>query len=163
MGLTMDLSKLLGDLYAADDQADHDDDRADDPATDQGPAGDDRSGGEPAVAVEAPASARSEREASAAPDWSNETRLDQVFASWTPGPPSDAPAAEREIAYSGLADSMDEARLRAEAEPEAGPVMGNAAEAAEPSAGDGLSWSRSDDDVLPYRRDRRRRLSRLRR
>jgi hypothetical protein len=32
-----------------------------------------------------------------APEWSDESRLDAAFADWTPGPPSDAPAAERAL------------------------------------------------------------------
>lgn len=32
-----------------------------------------------------------------APQWSDEAHLDEVFASWTPGPPASAPAAEREM------------------------------------------------------------------
>ncbi|MDQ1402164.1 MAG: hypothetical protein QOG03_480 [Actinomycetota bacterium] len=32
-----------------------------------------------------------------APEWADESRLDAAFADWTPGPPSDAPAAERAL------------------------------------------------------------------
>ncbi|HEX2040194.1 MAG TPA: hypothetical protein VHF47_10730 [Acidimicrobiales bacterium] len=42
-----------------------------------------------------------------APDWADEHRLDEVFAQWTPGPPAEAPAAEREI----VADVRPPARL----------------------------------------------------
>lgn len=38
--------------------------------------------------------------ADAAPAWADEQKLDEVFAQWTPGPPADAPAAEREMAES---------------------------------------------------------------
>lgn len=65
----MDLSKLLGDLYQTDE-------------TDSPDA-------MPAASSSQPA---------AAPEWANEARLDEAFASWKPGPPDDAPAAERELA-----------------------------------------------------------------
>jgi hypothetical protein len=32
-----------------------------------------------------------------APAWADEDRLDEAFSQWTPGPPADAPAAEREM------------------------------------------------------------------
>jgi hypothetical protein len=32
-----------------------------------------------------------------APEWADEDRLDEAFEGWTPGPPADAPAAEREM------------------------------------------------------------------
>ncbi|MDP8974932.1 MAG: hypothetical protein M3N28_00890, partial [Actinomycetota bacterium] len=63
----MDLSKLLGDLYETDE-------------TDSPPG---------------PMSA--EPSTPAGPEWANEARLDEAFASWKPGPPDDAPAAEREV------------------------------------------------------------------
>ena len=45
-----------------------------------------------------PASGGRERRAEPpAPEWSDEAHLDKVFADWTPGPPAEAPAAEREI------------------------------------------------------------------
>jgi hypothetical protein len=62
-----DLSHLLGDVYG------------DDPD------------GEP-VRREPAAEQRS-----AAPDWADDSVLDAAFANWTPGPPPDAPAAEREV------------------------------------------------------------------
>ena len=62
-----DLSNLLGDVYG------------DDPD------------GEP-VRREPPAEGRS-----AAPAWADESVLDAAFANWTPGPPLDAPAAERAV------------------------------------------------------------------
>ena len=33
-----------------------------------------------------------------APEWADEQRLDEAFADWTPGPPPEAPAMEREMA-----------------------------------------------------------------
>ncbi len=68
----MDLSKLLGDLY----ETDHTDE------------------------TDSPSDAMSEAPSSRpapGPEWANEARLDEAFASWKPGPPDDAPAAEREM------------------------------------------------------------------
>jgi hypothetical protein len=62
-----DLSNMLGDVYG---------DGPDD---------------EP-VRREPPADGRS-----VAPDWADESVLDAAFANWTPGPPLDAPAAERDV------------------------------------------------------------------
>ena len=67
--MDMDLSKLLSDVY----------DRSETPA-----------------AEPQPKPARPPR--FAAPAWADDDRLDKVFADWTPGPPPEAPAAEREIA-----------------------------------------------------------------
>jgi hypothetical protein len=64
-----DLSNLLGDVYG------------DDPD------------GEP-VRHEPPAGERAEHDP---PAWADESVLDAAFANWTPGPPPDAPAAEREV------------------------------------------------------------------
>ncbi len=36
-------------------------------------------------------------EATAVPDWAEDDVLDRFFASWTPGPPPDAPSAELEM------------------------------------------------------------------
>ena len=104
--------------------------------------------------------------AQAVPEWADDAHLDEAFASWTPGPPPEAPAAEREMAMhddpmsrrridDDLAAALTEAltaspvsldpdiaddhqdplvELRLEPEPE--PVRG---------------WSRGDDDVLPQR------------
>jgi hypothetical protein len=115
----MDLSKLLGELYTAEDD-------------------------DLVVEAERPQEPDPVDTASA-PDWSDEARLDQVFASWVPGPPSDAPAAEREMASSPLPAPVDEPRTAVEAGIAPAP-----------------SWTPADDDVLPYRRSGRR-LSLLRR
>jgi hypothetical protein len=64
-----------------------------------------------------------------APEWADEQRLDEVFAQWTPGPPADAPAAEREMAAhvtpldDDLAAALTEA-LAADGGPSADPVAG---------------------------------------
>lgn len=39
-----------------------------------------------------------------APEWADDDRLDQAFEGWTPGPPADAPAAEREMSMSVVMD-----------------------------------------------------------
>lgn len=72
-----DLSRVLGDLYGED---------------------------EPAAEGSSPPSPRARFQATA-PEWANEDRLDEAFASWTPGPPADAPAAER--AMSVVIDTPD--------------------------------------------------------
>jgi hypothetical protein len=63
-----DLSHLLGAVYG-DEQHDPDDH---------------------SVPVEPP-------EAERPPDWADDAHLDAAFADWTPGPPDDAPAAERAV------------------------------------------------------------------
>jgi hypothetical protein len=70
-----DLSDMLGDVYG--------DDANGEPAR---PAAEAASGAQPAP--KAP---------SAAPAWADESVLDAAFANWTPGPPLDAPAAERDV------------------------------------------------------------------
>lgn len=120
----MDLSRLLGDLY--DD-------------------GDDR------PENEAPASPLATGEG---PEWADESRLDAAFASWTPGPPSDAPAAEQDMARVDTPGPQlvpqappDEARSPERSE-EGAPTE------ASPPAAERRRWTRSDDDVLPQRRRR---------
>ncbi|MDP8975412.1 MAG: hypothetical protein M3N28_03410 [Actinomycetota bacterium] len=89
----MDLSKLLGDLY----ETDHTDE------TDSPPDG----------MSEAPSS-----QPAPGPEWANEARLDEAFASWKPGPPDDAPAAEREMAdhYQDTSPSQLQAALPSDAQ-----------------------------------------------
>lgn len=72
-----DLSRVLGDLYGENE-----------------PAADGSSAPSPRARFQA-----------TAPDWAAEDRLDEAFASWTPGPPADAPAAER--AMSVVIDTPD--------------------------------------------------------
>ena len=164
----MDLSKLLDDLYEADGSATG----AGDPAavevarSSDGTAGDQYQ--ETAMGFHT----------GAAPEWSDEARLDEVFAFWTPGPPSDAPAAEREMAYAGgpgLAAPAAPSDMDLDASfPEAFPELSADQIGAElPSehgrsepeleAGEARPWSRSDDDVLPHSRRRAGRRLSLRR
>ena len=169
----MDLSKLLGDLYEGDgppaDEAD--------PAAGTADVGE---GGTPDDAGNANAStdpstdaigdqsdagqAEGGYDASAGPDWSDEVRLERAFADWTPGPPSGAPAAEREMAYAGATPSARS--LQADPQALASPIAGDvghldgahqemAAEEAVVEPSEIRPWSRSDDDVLPRARRRR--------
>lgn len=46
-----------------------------------------------------------------APEWADEERLDEAFDGWTPGPPADAPAAEREMSVVMDAPFVPAARL----------------------------------------------------
>lgn len=125
----MDLSKLLGELYTAEDDD---------------------------LVVEADQPHEPEpADAASAPDWSDEAHLDQVFSSWVPGPPPDAPAAEREMASTPPPEPPPETGDDAPAHPEPGSVVQATTAPAPP-------WTRTDDDVLRYRRGRRR-LSLLRR
>ncbi|MDP8992605.1 MAG: hypothetical protein M3N31_06095 [Actinomycetota bacterium] len=158
----MDLSKLLGDLYDAEKTAapPGGDQSEDDRPADEHPA--DHRGDPPTASA---------LDTSAGPEWSDEAHLDEVFASWTPGPPSDAPAAERAMGDPDASDPRRDAPLpqpRAEApvgaEPgsevdEGGSEQGTS-EPAQP-----LRWVRAHDDVLPHRRGGRRgpRLNLLRR
>jgi hypothetical protein len=91
-----------------------------------------------------------------APEWSSEEALDEAFASWVPGPSSDAPSAERSIVADALGQpavqpvptvsdwALDTAPLAVE------PV-------AEPVAERSSRWHPNDDDILPARRLRKRR------
>lgn len=88
-----------------------------------------------------------------APSWSSEEALDEVFASWVPGPGADSSAAERSM-VAGVAgevvsftptSTVDEWLLETE------PVA-EAVAASVPAR-----WSPSDDDILPARRGRGRR------
>lgn len=76
-----DLSELLGDLYGTYGSPDPDG---------------------PPVRHEPPA-----HERAPLPDWADDDELDRAFAGWQPGPPPEAPAAERNV----LADALSEALL----------------------------------------------------
>lgn len=119
----MDLSKVLGDVYA-----DH--------------------------AASTP---------QAAPEWADEAHLDQAFANWTPGPPADAPAAEREMAAHvdlgsrrRIDDDLAAALTEALSSPPSSPEPQVAELIAEiptlaPEPIPLHGWRRGDDDVLPAR------------
>lgn len=82
--LMADLSKVLGDVYGA---------------------------GQPATPAAAPAPADAEaapRREPAAPEWADDSRLDEAFANWNPGPGPDAPAAERDLFVNTPSRPLDE-------------------------------------------------------
>jgi hypothetical protein len=85
-----DLSRLLGDVYGASTPA-TEDAEADPTTPPASSAPVDDPPGPPVEAVE------SDLTASAAPGWADEAVLDEAFAEWVPGPPSDADAEERDI------------------------------------------------------------------
>jgi hypothetical protein len=151
----MDLSKLLGDLYETNEA----DAPVDAPFANNSPAS-------PASPVSPPAPG---------PEWADEALLDEAFASWKPGPPDDAPAAEREMANGfpgtsfpqldgafGSDDHLDGSMLTRDlAMFEGGtpPSVETDVEAADPiEPGPPRMWTRADDDVLPNRRGGRRAL-----
>lgn len=111
----MYLSRMLSDLYEAEEEP------SDAPAGPEEP--------EEAEQETAPTSLLP----SEAPEWSDEHRLDEFFATWAPGPPADASAAERELVGAAASDGGPPADAGAETRAEARP------------------WTRSDDDVLPGR------------
>lgn len=109
------------------------------------------------------------------PEWADDAHLDQVFAGWTPGPPADAPAAEREMAAhieptrrridDELAGALTKALTANPIAPE--PLFADQADEADdeltPAHIDELIatrepmrvWTRGDDDVLPARTARK--------
>jgi hypothetical protein len=109
-----------------------------------------------ADADEAPAATR-------APEWSSEEALDEVFASWVPGPGDDASSAERsivsEVHDAPVAEVPPMDTWLSDTEPttaasfeELAPVV-----TLTPMT---LRWSPSDDDILPRKRGPRRSLRR---
>jgi hypothetical protein len=163
-----DLSRLLGDVYEASTPSAEDVDAAD-PTTPTAavPAADDP----PAPPME------DADDRAAAPGWADESVLDEAFAEWVPGPPSDAHAEERDMladvepaetvaepididAWLGP-DEIDhgpepEARAAPDAVEAFVPPM-PADQPAPPVAAD-TPWTRTSDDLLPRGR-RGRRLS----
>lgn len=112
------------------------------------------------------------------PEWADDAHLDQVFAGWTPGPPADAPAAEREMAAhvepasrrridDDLASALTQALTANPIAPE--PLFAQQGDTEQ--ADDELThthvaelvalreptraWSREDDDILPARGTRK--------
>ena len=55
-------------------------------------------GGAPATGGERAVGAEPGPPTVAVPEWATDAALDEAFASWSPGPPCEAPAAEREMA-----------------------------------------------------------------
>ena len=84
-----DLSRLLGDVYGASTPP-AEDAEVTEPTTPMAtPAAADDPPAPPADAVDAGRPA--------APGWADDAVLDEAFADWVPGPPSDADAEERDI------------------------------------------------------------------
>jgi hypothetical protein len=96
-----------------------------------------------------------------APSWSSEEALDDAFSSWVPGPPDDAPSAERSIVADAWNDTVVDVPAT-DAAPELEPALetwlADTAPVVEPTSGQ-PRWSPSDDDILPSRRGRRFRLA----
>ena len=104
--------------------------------------------------------------ATRAPAWSSEEALDEVFASWVPGPGDGASSAERSI-VAGMDDApVAEVPSRAawlvDTEPAAPEPVETLATAAADAALAPLTlrWSPTDDDILPRKRGPRRTLRR---
>jgi hypothetical protein len=139
-----DLSRLLGNVYGDDA-----------PATDA-----------PATFDEAVPT----RAVAKLPEWADEDVLDEAFAHWVPGPPADAPAAERSMLTELAADTIPAAPTAA---PAAEPAFAQPVVEIDDSSHDDLyqpmidpllaavtaqaaiehavsrGWQRGDDDILP--------------
>jgi hypothetical protein len=174
-----DLSRLLGDVYGASTPPAEDAEATDPTTPGAGPAAADDPPAPPVEAVETDVTRP------AAPGWADDAVLDEAFAEWVPGPPSDADAEERDIladvepaetvaepididAWLGP-DPVDEVEASAEADVEAEPIEATApldafVPPAEPETEvhraieAEAAWSRESDDLLPRSR-RGRRLS----
>jgi hypothetical protein len=171
-----DLSRLLGDVYGASTPPAEDVDAAD-PTTPTAAV--------PAAADDPPAPPVEDVDAGdspAAPGWADEAVLDEAFAEWVPGPPSDAVAEERDILAdvepaeavaepididAWLGPEADDATIDADAGPEGhGDELAATqrfepfvpSPAPEPLAQGEAGWTRTSDDLLPRGR-RGRRLS----
>ena len=165
-----DLSRLLGDVYGASTPSAEDVDAADPtPPTMAGPPADDPPP-PPAEDVDAIRSP-------AAPGWADDEVLDEAFAEWVPGPPSDAVAEERDMLAGvepaeAVAEEFDidawlgpdEAEAPVDAPAEADPYEAFVPPVVQPEAQPepqpvmDAAWTRENDDLLPRGR-RGRRLS----
>lgn len=95
------------------------------------------------------------------PNWASTESLDRAFANWAPGPPEDAPAAERAFAQGVSTDyegpdaqlAQDDPSYAApyEVEPIEGLIDDSSQEPEEASDQARVGWQRSDDDILPRR------------
>ena len=149
-----DLSNLLGDVYG-DDDGDGDKDAA-------GKAAADKAATNKAAPEGATEAAPQE---SGAPEWSADERLDEAFAEWSPGPPPEAPDAERKVVEIGDPGDGDlhEALAAALAQPPSDATVSSPAPEADTAAVEPVAatapvarpWQRSDDDILPAGRRRR--------
>lgn len=159
-----DLSRLLGDVYGTGSEHELQPKQA---------------------AVATPVAEPETSPLPAAPDWADDSVLDAAFADWVPGPPSDAPAAER-AALADLAAFEPAPQAEPVAEPDVAEVVGAPASlaealpveaawffdvpadqpviAAEPleavvdladEPATSTPWQRADDDLLPAKGRRR--------
>ncbi|MGH9102375.1 MAG: hypothetical protein ACRDYD_05255 [Acidimicrobiales bacterium] len=175
-----DLSKVLDDLYCQGDQGPRQAAGGDPIATEGDASGADVPDGEQepttAGATDLPLrepiqgiEAGEKPDGGSVPPWASPLRLDMAFADWTPGPPADAPEAERalldeaggELATAGPTGSGEEPELLGPPGPLGPPDCSELAAGVTPPATDpayeapaaaGELWSRSDDDILPRRR-----------
>ena len=106
------------------------------------------------------------------PEWADDAHLDEAFASWTPGPPPEAPAAEREMAShddprarrridDDLAAALTEALTAQTSSTESAfadlhtqesdDIVGELFAEPIPEPVPVRAWTRGDDDVLPVR------------
>jgi hypothetical protein len=130
-----DLSRLLGDVYGTSSA----------PEEDQPPAEEDATG---------PVLPAPERTAGVLPGWADETALDEAFADWVPGPPSDAPAAERQVVEGAAVPAADFDTAAWFLDEPAHPPAPSATDLEAVPAGP-RHWVRADDDILPTRGRRR--------
>ena len=158
-----DLSRLLGDVYRSGPATPA---AADETTADEETTGTDGSGSKTTADPPRPATL-----SGALPEWADESVLDEAFANWVPGPPGDAPQAERgmltdlaavapQVDRSWPADAPpapidDRVSSLAEAVPVAPDFIFPQASDAEvtgrlPAPVPG-HWQRSDDDLLPAR------------
>ena len=156
-----DLSNLLGDVYGDDGDKDKDKDKdaAKDAAKPTGaPSGTDDAAEDGSTAPP---------DEGSAPEWSADERLDEAFAEWSPGPPPEAPEAERKVVE--LGDPGDGDLHEALAAALAAPALEGDATMPAPAGDETVAdaetvaatvpmarpWQRSDDDILPAGRRRR--------
>ncbi|HEX9992972.1 MAG TPA: hypothetical protein VGB14_08605 [Acidimicrobiales bacterium] len=121
----------------------------------------------------APVAASAHRGRGLLPDWADESVLDAAFADWVPGPPADAPSAERSMLTELAAAAPDAPPVVVpDAEPAAAATPAPAPAAKHPPAPPPLAveallprppgevaparraeparpWQRGDDDILP--------------
>jgi hypothetical protein len=164
-----DLSRLLGDVYRSGPAAAPAEDTAavDETVEDGTDAEEVEETGVEETGVE---EARPATLSGALPEWADESVLDEAFANWVPGPPSDAPQAELGM-LSDLAAGPTQAERTAVTDPPPAPSEDRPTSLAEavPAAPDFMfpltdgqpaggpagpvpgRWQRSDDDLLPIR------------
>jgi hypothetical protein len=105
------------------------------------------------------------------PEWADEDVLDQAFAQWVPGPPADAPAAERSMLTELATDTPVSAPVAAVAaatsingfddldtsplddlyQPMIDPELAEATAQSAVEHALSRGWQRGDDDILPVK------------